>query len=81
MALASLLLLHTIPQTPAGSVAAWTVRLNGDIRWQQITPAGALLVSTDGALAGVDIEKGQIAWQKPSWAAFPIASAPSKARC
>jgi outer membrane protein assembly factor BamB len=75
MALASLLLLHTIlAQAPVGSVAAWTVRLGGDIRWQQITPAGALLVSTDGALAGVDIEKGQIAWQKPELGGLPVDS-------
>jgi outer membrane protein assembly factor BamB len=75
MALASLLLLHTIlAQTPAGSVATWTVRLNGDIRWQQVTPAGALLVSTDGALAGVDIERGQISWQKPELGGMPVDS-------
>ena len=75
MALASLLLLHTIlAQTPAGSVAAWTVRLGGDIRWQQVTPAGALLVSTDGALAGVDIERGQISWQKPELGGLPVDS-------
>jgi len=80
MALASLLLLTTIlaqtpaPAAPAGSVAAWTVRLSGDIRWQQITPAGALLVSTDGALAGVDIEKGQITWQKPELGGLAVDS-------
>ena len=65
----------TRPATaPAGSVAAWTVRLSGDIRWQQITPAGALLVSTDGALAGVDIERGQITWQKPELGGLPVDS-------
>src|SRR5437773_4738868 len=48
-----------------GSVPSWTLHFTGDLRWQQITPAGALLVSTDAALAGVDIERGQIAWQKP----------------
>src|SRR5262249_55024130 len=41
---------------PSASTAAWTVKVNGDIRWQQVTPAGALLVSTDAALAAVDIE-------------------------
>jgi len=75
MALASLLLLHTIlAQTPVGSAPAWTVRLGGDIRWQQVTPAGALLVSTDGALAGVDIDRGQIAWQKPELGGLPVDS-------
>src|SRR5262249_42901079 len=43
---------------------AWTLKVNGDIRWQQITPAGALLVSTDTALAGVDIDRGQLTWEK-----------------
>src|SRR5206468_12526007 len=60
-------------QTP-GSVAAWTLHFNGEIRWQQITPAGALLVSSDGALAGVDVERGQIAWQKPELGGLPVDS-------
>lgn len=47
------------------SSASWSVNLNGEIRWQQITPAGALLVCTDNALSSVDIEEGQVAWQKP----------------
>ena len=59
---------------PAGSVPAWTTHFNGDIRWQQVTPAGALLVSTDGALAGVDIERGQISWQKPELGGLPVDS-------
>ncbi len=61
-------------QTPVGSVAAWTLHFNGDIRWQQITPAGALLVSSDGALAGVDVERGQIVWQKPELGGLPVDS-------
>ncbi len=61
-------------QAPAGSVAAWTLHFPGDLKWQQITPAGALLVSTDGALAGVDIERGQIAWQKPELGGLPLDS-------
>jgi hypothetical protein len=60
------------PATSASSAAtattAWTVKLSGGIRWQQITPAGALLVATDGALAGVDIDRGQVAWEKPELA-------------
>ena len=76
MALPALLLLIPIvlAQTPVGVTPAWTVRLSGDIRWQQVTPAGALLVSTDGALAGVDIERGQIAWQKPELGGLPVDS-------
>ncbi|MGE5802937.1 MAG: PQQ-binding-like beta-propeller repeat protein [Gemmatimonadota bacterium] len=65
----------TRPATPsAGSVPSWTLHFTGDLRWQQVTPAGALLVSTDGALAGVDIEKGQIAWQKPELGGLPVDS-------
>ncbi|HEV8382168.1 MAG TPA: PQQ-binding-like beta-propeller repeat protein [Gemmatimonadales bacterium] len=80
MALALLLtLLQARPatppaQAPAGSVPAWTLHFTGDVRWQQITPAGALLVSTDATLAGVDIERGQIAWQKPELGGLPVDS-------
>jgi PQQ-like domain len=52
------------PPASVASVAAWTLHFPGNVLWQQTTPAGALLVATDGALAGVDIERGQIAWQK-----------------
>ena len=67
MTLPALLLLlqaatTTAPQTPAATVPLWTVHLSGDIRWQQTTPAGALLVSMDGSLAAVDIDSRQIAW-------------------
>jgi len=61
-------------QAPAGSVAAWTLHFPGDLRWQQITPAGALLVSSDAALSGVDVERGQIAWQKPELGGLPVDS-------
>jgi outer membrane protein assembly factor BamB len=57
--------------SPAGATAAWTVHVNGAIRWQQVTPAGALLVSTGGALAGVDIERGQVAWEKAELGGLP----------
>ena len=60
--------------TTSTATAAWTVKVNGDIRWQQITPAGALLVSTDSALSGVDTEGGRIAWDKPELGGFPIES-------
>jgi len=64
----------TAPQAPPGSVAAWTVHVTGDIRWQQVTPAGALLVSTDAALIGIDIDRGQILWQKPELGGLPVDS-------
>src|SRR5947199_6204298 len=56
----------------SAATAAWTVKVNGDIRWQQITPAGALLVSTDGTLAAVDIERGRVAWDKPELGGLPV---------
>ena len=59
---------------PAGATAAWTLKLKGDIRWQQVTPAGALLVSTDDALSGVDIERGVVAWEKPELGGLPADS-------
>src|SRR6267378_685946 len=59
---------------PAGLTPVWTARFSGDVRWQQITPAGALLVSSDGALAGVDVERGQIVWQKPELGGLPADS-------
>src|SRR2546425_7391666 len=74
MALPLLLVLLQAAQTPIGSVAAWTLHFSGDIRWQQITPAGALLVSSDGALAGVDVERGLITWQKPELGGLPVDS-------
>src|SRR5882672_9354201 len=59
---------------PSGATPAWTIKMNGDIRWQQVTPAGALLVSTDAGLAAVDIERGQIAWEKPELGGLPADS-------
>jgi outer membrane protein assembly factor BamB len=67
-------LLLALLQAPTGSVAAWTLHFPGDLRWQQITPAGALLVSSDAALSGVDVERGQIAWQKPELGGLPVDS-------
>ncbi len=59
---------------PAGATAAWTVQMRGDIRWQQVTPAGALLVSSDAELAGIDMERGQVAWEKPELGGLPADS-------
>jgi outer membrane protein assembly factor BamB len=56
---------------PAGATAAWTIKTKGDVRWQQVTPAGALLISTDAELAGVDIERGQVTWEKPELGGLP----------
>src|SRR6266705_6864753 len=65
---------QTAAPAPSGATAAWTLKMKGDIRWQQVTPAGALLVSTDAALAGVDIERGQVTWEKPELGGSPADS-------
>ena len=62
------------PTTDSATAAAWTVKVTGDIRWQQVTPAGALLVSTDNALAAIDIDSGRIAWEKPELGGLPTES-------
>src|SRR6266446_10138904 len=56
---------QAVAPAPSGATAAWTLKVKGDIRWQQVTPMGALLVSTDVALSAVDIELGQVMWEKP----------------
>jgi hypothetical protein len=72
--LALLVATHTLAQAQAGATPTWTLRMKGDIRWQQVTPAGALLVSTDAALAGLDIERGVVTWEKPELGALPVDS-------
>src|SRR5437773_4586565 len=62
------------PAVASGATAAWTLTRKGDVRWQQVTPAGALLVSTDAALAGVDIDRGQVTWEKPELGGLPADS-------
>src|SRR5438046_1320611 len=62
---------QAVAPAPSGATAAWTLKVKGDIRWQQVTPMGALLVSTDAALAAVDIERGQVMWEKPELGAVP----------
>src|SRR6266567_4066064 len=59
---------------PSGATAAWTLKMKGPIRWQQVTPAGALLVSTDASLAAVDIDRGVITWEKPELGGLPADS-------
>ena len=56
----------------SGASAVWTLKMKGDIRWQQVTPVGALLVSTDAALAAVDIDRGQVIWEKPELAGLAL---------
>ena len=69
--LSLLLAVSTMTQAPTGATAAWTLKTKGPIRWQQVTPAGALLVSTDSALAAVDIDRGVTTWEKPELGGLP----------
>ncbi len=62
---------QTAAPASAGAAVAWTIKTKGDVRWQQVTPAGALLISTDAELAGVDIERGQVTWEKPELGGLP----------
>lgn len=59
------------PPAPGGAIPAWMVQVPGNIVWQQVTPAGVLLVSTDRELAGVDIDVGKVAWEKAELAGLP----------
>ncbi len=65
---------QTAAPATSGATAAWTLKVRGEIRWQQVTPMGALLVSTDAALAAVDIEGGQVMWEKPELGGLPADS-------
>ena len=69
--LSLLVTVSTLVQAPAGATPAWTLKMKGVIGWQQVTPAGALLVSTDAALSGVDIERGVALWEKPELGGLP----------
>src|SRR5437016_11303843 len=62
---------QAVAPAPSGATIAWTLKVKGDIRWQQVTPMGALLVSTDTALAAVDTERGQVMWEKPELGGLP----------
>ncbi|HJR18012.1 MAG TPA: PQQ-binding-like beta-propeller repeat protein [Gemmatimonadales bacterium] len=56
------------------ATVAWTLKVKQEIRWQQVTPAGTLLISTDAALLAVDIERGQVAWEKTELGGLPADS-------
>jgi outer membrane protein assembly factor BamB len=64
-------LAQAAPAAPAGAIPAWMVKVQGEIAWQQVTPAGVLLVSTDRELAGVDIDLGKVTWEKPELGGLP----------
>jgi len=63
-----------VAPTFSGTPIAWTLKMNGDIRWQQVTPAGVLLVSTDHALAAVDMDGGRVIWEKTELGGLPADS-------
>ncbi len=56
---------------PGKANPVWTLKLKQDLRWQQVTPAGTLLISTDDALTGIDIDRGQVLWEKPELGGLP----------
>lgn len=41
----------------------WNISFEKEINWQQLTPAGNLVVGTDEALYGIDPATGAITWQ------------------
>src|SRR3989440_6674052 len=67
---------QTAAPAPAGATAAWTLKMKGDIRWQQVTPAGALLVSPHAALSGGGIERGPAVLGKPALGGVPAPNVP-----
>src|SRR2546430_8352064 len=71
---------QTAAPAPSGATAAWTLKMKGDIRWQQVTPAGALLVSTDAALSGVDIQRRPAGGEKTELGGVRARSGPTAAR-
>jgi outer membrane protein assembly factor BamB len=56
------------------ATVAWTLKMKQDIRWQQVTSAGILLISTDAALMGIDIDRGQVAWEMAELGGLPADS-------
>jgi len=68
------LLAQATATAPIGTVPAWTVRLSGDIRWQQVTARRRSPGLDRRRTRRVDIEKGQIAWQKPELGGLPVDS-------
>ena len=61
----------SVAPSSSRATPVWTLKMKQDFRWQQVTPSGTLLVSTDAALTGVDIERGQVAWEKPELGGLP----------
>jgi outer membrane protein assembly factor BamB len=59
-----LLFLASLGVTPllAAPTPTWSYTATSDIKWFKLAPTGHLIVSTDGALLGVDPESGQPAW-------------------
>jgi outer membrane protein assembly factor BamB len=72
--LSLLVAVSTLTQAPTGATAVWTLKTKGTIGWQQVTPAGALLVSTDAGLIAVDMDRGVVTWEKPELGGLPADS-------
>ena len=46
----------------------WQNELSADIRWQEVTSLGNLIVSSGNQLAGIDPASGTVTWSKPALA-------------
>src|SRR5260370_39619804 len=64
------------PAAPTGTTAAWTLKLTGDVRWQQVTPAGAAAVSAHAAARRGGIERGDVMGEKGHLVRLPAGRAP-----
>jgi outer membrane protein assembly factor BamB len=45
------------------STADWTATLSADVKWQQTTPSGVLVVGTGSGIVGLDGGSGKVLWQ------------------
>src|SRR5256886_2353164 len=52
---------QTAAPAPSGATAAWTLKMKGDIRWQQVTPAGAPLLPNPAPPPGGGLARGPAA--------------------
>jgi len=64
--IALLLLFSLVAARETSSQAAhrWSLRLDKDIRFFEVTPLGSLLVVTENSLAGVNAGTGAIVWER-----------------
>lgn len=49
----------------------WNTSLQGNVNWQQVTPAGHLLIGTESALTSIDPQTGKIQWELARFGGVP----------